>query len=192
MRQASLAGVATCLPGDTRGEGVRMRTRAFLIGLLALLAFGLVAPAAQATETQTYNLKDVVETFPDVVPCREDLGLYDITIEYNLVFHETAAAIDLQNPDDPFDDILTPPLHITGTLVGTFVAVPEDASQPSFEGHFSQWFGLNSNKRNAAGTFTFTVNGKGSDGSKVKFHETAHFNVTPNGQVFEFDKPKCH
>jgi len=103
--------------GDTRGEGVRMRTRAFLIGLLALLAFGLVAPAAQATETQTYNLKDVVETFPDVVPCREDLGLYDITIEYNLVFHETAAAIDLQNPDDPFDDILTPPLHITGTLV---------------------------------------------------------------------------
>jgi hypothetical protein len=169
-----------------------MRHRFLLVAMVAGLALGLMAPAAHATETQSYNLKDVVETITDTVPCREDLGLYDITLTYNLALHETAEAIDLADPDDPFDDILTPPFHITGTLAGTFEAVPQDASQPSFTGHFSQWFGFNSNKKNASGTFTFTVNGKGSDNSKVKFHVTSHFSVTPNGQELEFEKPRCH
>ena len=169
-----------------------MRARFLAVGLAAALAVGLVAPAAHATETQTYNLKNVVESFTDFVPCREDAGPYDITIDYNLLIHETAAAIDLANPDDPFDDVLTPPFHITGTFAGTLEVVPHDASEPSFAGHFAQWFGFNTNNQNAAGTSTFTVIGKGSDGSKVRFHVTAHFNVTPDGQVFEFEKPRCH
>jgi hypothetical protein len=169
-----------------------MRFRFLVVTMVALLSVGVMAPAAHATETQTYNLKDVVETFTDVAPCHEDLGLYDITITYNLVLHETAAAIDLGDPDDPFDDILTPPFHVTGTSAGTFEAAPQDPSQPSFTGHFTQWFGVNSNKKNEADTFTFTVVGKGSDGSRIKFHVTAHFSVTPNGQVLEFEKPRCH
>jgi hypothetical protein len=169
-----------------------MKVRFLVVMMVALLSVGLVAPAAHATETQTYNLKDVDESFSDVVPCREDLGLYDITLNYNLVLHETAAAIDLADPDDPFDDILTPPFHVTGTMAGTVEAVPQDPSRPSFTGHFSQWFGVNSNRKNEADTFTFTVTLKGSDNSRVKFHVTAHFSVTPNGQVLEFEKPRCH
>lgn len=169
-----------------------MRLRFLVVTMGALMSVGVMAPAAHAIETQSYNLKDVVETFTDVVPCREDLGLYDITITYNLAIHETAEAIDLGDPDDPFDDILTPPFHVTGTFAGTFEAVPQDPSQPSFTGHVSQWFGVNSNKKNESDTFTLTVIGKGSDGSKVKFHVTAHFSVTPNGQVLEFEKPRCH
>jgi hypothetical protein len=168
-----------------------MRPRSLLVALVAALVIPLTAPAAHATETQTYNLKNVVESFTDTVPCREDAGLYDITITYNLVIHETAEAIDLADPDDPFDDILTPPFHITGTLTGTVEAFPQESSQPSFAGHFTQWFGFNSNRSTAAGTFTFTVIARGSDGSRVTFHETAHFSVTPNGQVLEFDKPRC-
>jgi hypothetical protein len=146
-------------------------------------------PRPQAVETQTYNVKNLVESFTDVVPCREDLGPYELSLTYNLVLHETAAAIDVQDPANPFDDILTPPYHITSTSTGTFAAVPQDPTQPSFQGHFTQWFGENSNKKNASATFTFTVIGKGSDGSKVKFHVTAHFNVTPTGQEFFFESP---
>jgi hypothetical protein len=169
-----------------------MRLRLLVVAIGTLLSVGVMAPAAHATDAQTYNLKDAVETFTDVVPCNEDLGLYDFTLTENIVIHETAKAIDLGNPDDPFDDILTPPFHITATFAGTFEAVPQDPSQPSFTGHFSSWFGVNSNQKNESDTATFTVVGKGSDGSTARFHVTAHFSVTPNGQVLEFEKPRCH
>ena len=67
----------------------------------------------------------------------------------------------------------------------------DDPSLPTFTGHFTQWFGENSNQQNFATTFTFTIIGTGSDGSSLKFHETAHFSATPQGATLEFDKPMC-
>jgi hypothetical protein len=42
-----------------------------------------------------------------------------------------------------------------------------------------------------AATFTFSVNGKGTDGSKLHFHETAHITVVGTDVVVEFDKITC-
>jgi len=54
------------------------------------------------------------------------------------------------------------------------------------------WDGFNGNNNNAASTFTFTVNAKGTDGSHLRFHETAHFTANANGDVtVEFDRPTC-
>ncbi len=36
------------------------------------------------------------------------------------------------------------------------------------------------------GTFTFSVRGKGMDGSRFTFHTTEHFSVRPDGTVNEF------
>jgi hypothetical protein len=55
-----------------------------------------------------------------------------------------------------------------------------------------EWFGENSNQKTFNGTFTFTVIATGSDGSTLKFHETAHITVNANDEVtVEFDRPSC-
>jgi hypothetical protein len=82
-------------------------------------------------------------------------------------------------------------IHATFTQTGTFVAVPlEDPSLPSFTGHFTIWGGFNQNGKTVNGTFTFTVQATGSDGSTERIHITDHFNVRPDGAVNEFFR--CH
>src|SRR3970040_2055196 len=54
----------------------------------------------------------------------------------------------------------------TVTHSGDFVCVPDDPSLPTNTGRFTIWAGFNSNNQNAAGTFTFTAHGTGSDGSE--------------------------
>jgi hypothetical protein len=170
-----------------------MRSKAALVtlatGLLVAVMSGI---AAARPVTLTFHEKSAMETFSDVIPCLDEEGVpATITTSENGVFHVTAAGIDDQGTPDPSDDVFTPPYHVTGTFTGTFVAVPDDPSFPTFTGHFTQWFGENSNTANFATTFTFTVIGSGSDGSVLKFHETAHVSVTPNGATLEFDKPRC-
>jgi hypothetical protein len=156
-----------------------------------LLAVGGVAWAKPIT--LTFHEKNAVDTFHDVIPCLGEGGApATVTTTENGVFHVTAAGIDDNGTPDPDDDTFIPPYHVTGTFTGTFVAVPDDSSLPTFRGHFTQWFGENSNRKNVASTFTFTVIGRGSDGSVIKFHETAHFSATPAGVTLEFDKPRCH
>jgi hypothetical protein len=171
-----------------------MRGKLFAVPILAtMLVIGLAGPASAKPVTVTFHEKKEVFTFHDVIPCigsGEELAT--ITTTENGVFHVTAAGIDDQGTPDPSDDVFIPPYHVTGTFTGTFVAVPDDPSLPTFTGHFTQWFGENSNKKNFTATFTFTVIGRGSDGSTIKFHETAHITVTPNGATVEFDKPSCH
>jgi hypothetical protein len=82
----------------------------------------------------------------------------------------TAAALDENG--DPI-----PPYHITGTFTGTVTAVPEDPSLPTYTGHFTTWFGENSNQKTFNDTDTFTVILTGNDGSTVKFHDTFHVTV---------------
>jgi len=149
------------------------RTLTFLavVGLLLLPASSAFAAGA-VTETQKF--KNVTESFPDTNPCSGVPGT--VTITYNGVIHTT------QN-DNGF--------HITGTFTGDFVFVPDDPAQPTYTGHFTNWFGFNANQRNFTGTFTFSVHGKGSDGSRLDFHVTGHDSMSASGHVISFEKPRC-
>jgi hypothetical protein len=152
-----------------------------------LLCVGLVATtAAQAgsppvTFTDTFQETD---TFTDIVPCRESLGAYDITTSVRGVFHVTAAAIDE-------DENFVPPYHVTGTSTGTVVAVPSDGTGPTFTGRFTQWFGESEMITHSTGTQTFSVRLSGSDGSRISFHEVAHYTINALGVEFGFEKPSC-
>jgi hypothetical protein len=153
--------------------------RRLAFGLLAAGLFSLAAPAfAQPPTNVTTHEKGLVETFVDVIPmCEEGGPLYTITIRSNLVMHETV-----------FDDGR---VHATFTQTGKFTAVPlEDPSLPSFRGSFTQWGGFNQNGNTVNGTFTFSVRGKGSDGSRVSINLVEHFNERPDGTVNEFFH--CH
>jgi hypothetical protein len=153
--------------------------RRLAIGLLAAGLLSMAAPAfAQPPETVTTHEKGLVETFVDTIPtCEEGGPLYTITITSNLVMHETI-----------FDDGR---VHATFTQTGKFVAVPlEDPSLPSFTGRFTQWGGFNQNGNTVNGTFTFSLRGRGSDGSTVSLNQVEHFNERPDGTVNEFFR--CH
>ena len=165
--------------------------RLFTVVVLAttsVLAGGLLAsPAWAKPVTVTEHEHKVTSTFHDVIPCfGADGAPATITTTENGVFHVTAAGID-------DDGNVIPPYHVTGTFTGTFVAVPDDSSLPTFTGRFTQWFGENSNSGGSLiDTFTFHVIGHGSDGSTLKFHENAHITVGPDGTVtVSFDKPRC-
>jgi hypothetical protein len=157
------------------------------LAVVVLAGAGLIAiGSAQAgsppvTFTDTFAM---TETFTDVVPCQESLGAYDITAKERGVFHVTAAGIDEE-------DNFIPPYHVTGTTTGSFVAVPSDGTGPTFTGRFTQWFGENSNLKNGNGTFTFSLRGRSSDGSRILFHQVAHFSISASGVEVEFDKPSC-
>jgi hypothetical protein len=83
-----------------------------------------------------------------------------------------------------------------GTFWATFTAtgpasfVPDDPSQPSYTGRFTIWDGENGNLNNQVETFTMSFHLTGTDGSIVRFHETAHMNVSASGiGGISFDKP---
>jgi hypothetical protein len=154
--------------------------RRLLVGLVAAGLLLVGAPAfAQPPVTETTVLKDLVETFVDVVPtCEEDAPPYTVTTTSNFIEHTTI-----------FDDGR---IHATFTQTGTVdAAVPlEDPSLPSYSGRFTVWGGFNQNGKTVNGTFTFTAHLTGSDGSTVKTHFTEHFNQRPDGTVNEFFH--CH
>jgi hypothetical protein len=148
--------------------------------VLAAAALLVVAPSVRAdgkgAQTFTQNFHDATDTFVDVIPCTSNPAT--ITITYNGVLHFTV------NKAGDF--------WATGTMTGTFVAVPLDPSLPTFTGHFTTWFGEADNKQNGVDHETFTVHGTGSDGSSIKFHETAHVSTNANGDVVvSFDKTSC-
>jgi hypothetical protein len=148
---------------------------ASMAGLMLMFTAGT---ATAAPETTTHHEHGLVETFVDVVPSCEGGGpLYRITTTSNLVEHETV-----------FDDGR---VHATFTQTGKFVAVPlSNPSLPRYTGSFTVWGGFNQNGKVVSGTFTFSVRGTGSDGSKIQNHSVDHFNQRPDGSVNEFFH--CH
>jgi hypothetical protein len=54
---------------------------------------------------------------------------------------------------------------LTATLEGTFILVPDDATLPTFAGHFATWFGLSDNDRNSIQHDTSSFRGTATDGS---------------------------
>jgi len=150
------------------------RALAFLM-VAGVLLFPVSSAFAEGAVTFTETFHNVTETFSDVNACTGDPGT--VTITYNGVVHVTL----LPNGTS----------HFTITQTGDVVFVPDDPSLPTYTGHFTNWAGFNSNNKNGAGTFTFTVHVTGSDGSTLKFHVTEHFSVSASGIVNTFSKPRC-
>lgn len=152
-----------------------LRRALTFVVVVGVLLFPASSAFAAGADTFTQPFHNVTESFPTPNPCTGDLGT--VTITYNGVVHITT----LPNGTS----------HFTITQTGDFVFVPDDSNLPTFTGHFTSWDGFNSNNQNAAGTFTFTVHGTGSDGSTLKFHVTGHFSVSASGVVISFEKPRC-
>lgn len=149
-----------------------MRTliRVLVIGVV----LSLTVPAwAAPPVTETHTVHGVTETFVDTPFC-EAGATHEITVTYNLIEHVTE-----------FDDGR---VHATFTQTGTFEAEPLDPSGLSASGHFTIWGGFNNNGKTVNGTFTFNANGSFADGEKISVHAVAHFNVTPNGTEFFFER----
>jgi hypothetical protein len=148
-----------------------MPTRVLIQKLIPLIAAaGLLlltaAPTSAAASTTTQTVKGVTETFAEVNPCTGAPGL--VTVTYNGVFHMSVDA--------------TGGTHVTGTLTGRFEFEPTDASQPSYTGRFTNWFGGNTGANGEGFWSTFSLTGYGSDGSVIHFNGVTQFHVS-NGEV---------
>jgi hypothetical protein len=152
--------------------------RRTLIGVLSagLMTVFTAGTAAAAPVTTTTNAHGLVDTFVDVVPTCDNTApaLYTITTTSNLVEHDTVFADGR--------------VHATFTQTGKFVAVPlDDPSLPGYSGTFATWGGFNQNSESVVnGTDIFSINGKGSDGSRFSVQQNEHFNTRPDGSVNEF------
>jgi hypothetical protein len=144
------------------------------VAVIALL--GLTgAPVAADSRDSTVTLHGVTETFPDVNPCTGDPGM--VTVTYNAVFHESGDAAG--------------GFHLTGTQTGTFEFVPDDATQPSFTGRFTVWFGGNIGANGEGFWQTFSVTGYGSDGSMLQFNAVAQFHYSNGAVHVDFTLENC-
>jgi hypothetical protein len=169
---------------------MRVSKRALLSGVMAsltamaLLAMMVVtaptsaaAGAGAVSFTQTFH--NATQSFSDVNPCTGAPGT--VTLTYNGVFHVTELTSG-QGAGTFWG---------TGTMTGDFSFVPDDASQPSYAGHFATWFGDNNNLQNGSETSTFSLRGTGSDGSTLQFHDVAHMSVSATGITISFGKASC-
>jgi hypothetical protein len=159
----------------------RLITLTLVVGLMLVAATTVQAASPPVTFTDTFA---VTETFTDVVPCREGLGPYEVTINSRGVFHVTAAAIDEEGN-------FVPPYHVTEASRGTFVAVPSDGTGPTFTGRFTSRIGETEFFAPSTGTSTFSIRATGSDGSQISFHLVAHYTINALGVEFGFEKPRC-
>jgi hypothetical protein len=164
-----------------------IRVSFLIVAVLSAAALPATAGAhGGKAETFTATFKDEPITFMDVNPCSGAPGT--VTATESGVFHVT------MHPDGHF--------HLTGTFTAPFVFTPDDPSEPSFTGRYTTWFGENHNTNRANATFTFSVRGKGSDGSRLVFTAVAHitaatidFSTDPptlTDVVVEFEKARCH
>jgi hypothetical protein len=153
----------------------KISVAALVVAVAALVAAPVATPAGAGAVSSTQNWHNVTETSTDVNPCTGAPGT--LTLTYNAVFHMTA----LENGT----------YWATFTQAGAFSFVPFDSSQPSYTGHFAVWDGDNWNNRNTTETFTFSVHGVGSDGSRLAAHETEHLSTSASGATLSFDKMRC-
>jgi hypothetical protein len=138
----------------------------------------LAAPAALAggngAQTFTQTFHNATSTQAGANPCTGATGTFTLT--YNGVFHGTINANGS---------------WFTGTMTGDFLFVPDIATQPTYTGHFTSWFGDENNPTIEVQHSTFTIHGTGSDGSTLRFHETAHANLVGGTLTLSFDKVQC-
>ena len=151
---------------------------ALVLAIGSVVAFTGAAAYAGGNGAQTFTQTFKNQTDPpfvDFVPCRDFQA--SITLTYNGVLHY------IVNKAGDF--------WATGTMTGTVTAVPLDASNPSFTGRFTTWFGESDNNQNFVDHSTFTLRLTGSDGSTIKAHETVHLSSSASGLTVGFDKFRC-
>ena len=154
---------------------LRMSALISLAVMALLLVTATSVYAKTITFTQTFH--DVTQSFSAANPCTGAPGT--VTTTFNGVFHVTM-------------DPTTGTGHMTETMTGDFVFVPDDPTQPTVTGHFTGWDGENQNIQNFTATATFNLHGTGSDGSRLQGHILAHISVSATGMTIEFFKATCH
>src|SRR6266571_2172785 len=117
-----------------------------VVAAVALLAATPAIAGGAGTVTFKVIIKDAVDTSADVNPCSGATGTFTQHIN-NAIFHLT---------------INENGFWATETAEGTVSFVPDDSSQPSYSGHFTEWDGDNGNRQNGTGTMTFNINLRGS------------------------------
>jgi hypothetical protein len=158
-----------------------------LFAVFGLAGVNLVAATAVQARSPPVTFTDTfaeTDTFTDVVPCREELGAYTITLNLRGVFHVTAAGIDEEGN-------FVPPYHVTNTTTGTFFSVPSDGTGPTFTGRFAGRVGETEFLAPSTGTSTSVVRGTGSDGSQISFRLVTHYTINALGVEFGFEKLSC-
>lgn len=145
--------------------------------LLFTIATASAAGAGAESFTQTFH--NATDSFATPNPCTGVPST--VTETYDGAFHATLLTSG-QGAGT---------FWATGTMTGDFLLTPDDATQPSYSGHFTEWFGDNDNLHNGTQTATLAVHGTGSDGSTLLFHEVAHLSVSASGITIAFDKPTC-
>lgn len=116
----------------------------------------------------------------------------------NGIGHLQAAGIDQGNPNDPNDDQPLPPAHWTLAVENQLHFAPDDRSLPTYDGHSRTHLTWDSTKTKAS--FEDQVIMAGSDGSSIKWHETAVavFDLgqltSPDEGIVDVtrDKPRCY
>ena len=153
------------------------------IGLLALTVAFTVASAAYAggngAQTSTTLEKNVTQgPSPAINPCTGVPGT--LTVTFNLVIHMTTS-----DNHSGFN----------GTVTGSALFVPDDPSQPTYTGHFTNVLNAHPNEdnlQNATAHFTSDIEAVGSDGSHLKFHGSGHTTINANGEITtQFDNFFC-
>jgi hypothetical protein len=169
----------------------------------AILGVGLPAVAlAAGAFTETNHAHKQALTEYDFGLCGHDTESWEINEVFNSVDHVTF--LDNGTGWGTFTVTGTASIRvIDSALVHADAGDPDSplvpanpdyhavAGAPTYSGKFTVWGNFNDNLRNENSTFTFSVRLRGSDGSVLTLHETAHFAVTPNGLVFAFDKLRC-
>jgi hypothetical protein len=152
-----------------------MVRKLLFVGAVLGLLVGMSSVASAQAATETITFRNVTETFQDVNPCTGDP--VTLTITYNGVFSYTV---------DPEGG-----LHVTGTVAGTFEAVPLDPSLPTYTGRFAQWFGESSSSNSDGDWVTFNIKGTGSDGSTLSLNAVLQFHFSNGVLRVEFEMLNC-
>src|SRR5258708_35166131 len=122
-----------------------------VVGLLLITTTSVFAKAVSFTQT----FHNFTESFPILNPCSGAPGT--VTVTFNGVFHVTM-------------DTTTGTGHLTETMAGNFVFVPDDPTQPPHTGHSVAWGGGNQKIQKFAATATLHFQGTGSDRSVLQVY----------------------
>ena len=77
----------------------------------------------------------------------------------------------------------------SGADTATVTFIPDDPTQPTYEGHETYSSADSGNGTRFVTTSTFHIRMRGTDGSFLTLREIAHTTIGPNGATSVFDTP---